>query len=225
MSAAEEAASVTDLDRYGQQKRGGRVDENDGLVTVEWTATGITPMLQNAVSQDLLLSLWNKEKAAKTAERPTPREWANDHVYRLPDGRPCVPIKYLYGAMIGAGVFVRLDGKRQISNGKSTTLPGFLTITSPELPLIDPTTGESATWDVDIQAGKNPSGGEMVAVVRPRFDLWSINVEMVVDRAQIDIRKIRELVDIAGTRFGMGDFRPQKKGSFGRFKVDRWDVS
>jgi len=31
-------------------------------------------------------------------------------------------------------------------------------------------------------------------------------------------------VDSAGKRVGLGDFRPARKGPFGKFRVDEWKV-
>jgi hypothetical protein len=33
---------------------------------------------------------------------------------------------------------------------------------------------------------------------------------------------VRELLDIGGKRVGIGDFRPSRRGPFGRFKVVSW---
>jgi hypothetical protein len=34
---------------------------------------------------------------------------------------------------------------------------------------------------------------------------------------------VRQLVDDAGQRIGLGDYRPARKGPFGRFKVVHWE--
>lgn len=37
-------------------------------------------------------------------------------------------------------------------------------------------------------------------------------------------KQLREIFDIAGRRIGVGSFRPARKGPFGKFKVDLWQV-
>ncbi len=39
-----------------------------------------------------------------------------------------------------------------------------------------------------------------------------------------DPKFIRQLVDDGGQRVGLGDFRPDRKGPFGKFKVVYWHV-
>ena len=55
---------------------------------------------------------------------------------------------------------------------------------------------------------------------RPRFDLWSVWLTLIYDELllpQPDI--LKEIATDAGRRFGVGDYRPQTRGWFGRFAV------
>lgn len=201
-----------------QQVEGPKVKANGGLVTVHARIEGVTPLLFNAMSQAQLLAIRDKVRPAKNASKPTPREEADSKVHRMPDGDPHIPVPMLMSCLIGAGQFVRLDGKRQVSTAKSTVLPGLLTIEDRWLP-ITPT-----AYEVDIAQGRNPNGGEAVCIIRPRFDTWGFDVTLSVDQSQVALATIRELVDIAGTRVGLGDFRPKCKGTFGRFGVVKWEV-
>ena len=70
-------------------------------------------------------------------------------------------------------------------------------IESQELPIIDPSTNKAAAWEVDIQLGRNPNGGEAVCIVRPRFDRWALDVLIGVDQREIAPATIRELFDLA----------------------------
>lgn len=38
----------------------------------------------------------------------------------------------------------------------------------------------------------------------------------------LDAAIVRELFDIAGSKIGLGDFRPDRRGPFGRFTVTMW---
>lgn len=211
---------ATTLERAAKTQRaeGPAVRENGGLVLVHATLSGVTPLLFNAMSQEQLLAIRDKIKPARNAAKPSPRDEANGKVHRMPDGEPHVPVAMLMSCLIGAGQFVRLDGKKQVSTAKSTVLPGLLTIEDRWLPLRPP------TWEVDIAQGRNPNGGEAVCIIRPRFDEWSFDLTLSVDQRQIGVAVIRDLVDIAGNRVGLGDFRPKCKGTFGRFSVTRWVI-
>jgi hypothetical protein len=198
--------------------------QDPGLVRVEVTCVGLTPMLQNRMSAETLENIRTKAKKPKSAGAAgTPREEAAPKVYTLPDGGGCyVPTENLLSCLIAAGQYVRLDGKRQVSTAKATMLPAFLSLEDPVLPLLIPDTTNAAPWEVDIRAGRNPNGGEAVCLCRPRFDRWQLTVTALVDTREVNIAIARELFDIAGKRIGLGDFRPQKKGMFGRFVVQRW---
>ena len=201
-----------------KQVEGTEVKRDGGLVRVAVTLEGVTPLLMNAMSTEQLLAIRDKVRPAKNAAKPSPREEADGKVHRMPDGKPHIPVPMLMACLIGAGQFVRLDGKKQVSTAKSTVLPGLLTIEDRWLPL------RPETWEVDIAQGRNPNGGEAVCIIRPRFDEWAFDLTLSVDQTQIGLGVIRELVDIAGNRVGLGDFRPKCKGTFGRFCVTKWEI-
>jgi hypothetical protein len=208
---------------YPQASGEAAVKANGGLVRIRCHVQGVTPLLMNAMSEEALLNIRDKVKPAKSAAKPSLRDEADSKVYRLADGRPCVPVKNLYASFIGAGQFIRLDGKRQITTAKATLLPGMLLIEDIHLPVFTPGTQESATWEVDIQQGRNPNGGEAVCIVRPRFDAWALYCTLEVDLAQMPLTMAYELVEKAGKRMGLGDGRPARRLTFGRYSIVRWD--
>ena len=190
-----------------------------GIVQLKVTLRGVSPLLMNKIDEATLLNLRRPGgKRAKTAERPElPRDEAATKVYITRDGHPYLPTENMLACLIAAGQFVRLDGKRQVSTAKSTTLPAFLSLDD-ELLLLK---GEHQ-WETDIRPGRNPNGGEMVCLVRPRFDAWEFDVNCTVDLDEISMALVRQLFDTAGKRIGLGDFRPSRKGPFGKFSVIGW---
>lgn len=199
------------------------VKDNGGLCRVLVHLTGETALKMDRIPQETLELLHAGKKPPKTAEQMEPREAIEDKIYRLEDGRPHVPFGNLYACLVAAGVFIRLDAKRQVTNAKSTNLPGMLVIEDRELPLFLPGSNDSPSAEVDWVAGRNNSGN-LLAVVRPRFDQWELRFHLQVDRNNLSLSLARDLVDIAGARIGLGPQRPQKKGMFGRFRVTVWDV-
>lgn len=200
------------------------VSRNGGLVRIGVTLTGASPLLMNAMSEEQLLAIWGREKPAKSAARPLPRDYAATKVHTLPDGRPYVPASALYSCFINAGQYIRLDGKRQISTEKKTMLPGMLQVEENDLPLCVPGTFEQAGWEVSIMKGTNPNGGEAVCIIRPRFDAWEVRCTLQVDQAQMPVDMAHDLIVIAGSRIGLLDYRPQRKGTYGTFRATRWEV-
>jgi hypothetical protein len=46
---------------------------------------------------------------------------------------------------------------------------------------------------------------------------------MRLDDSVMSPELLREIIDAAGSRIGLGDFRPDRKGPFGKFVVVMWD--
>jgi len=184
---------------------------------------GVSPLLMNAMSIETLLGLRPSagRKRSRTAQSLSPREEAEGHLHKLPDGTIHMPVTNLLASLIEAGKYVRLDGKRQISTKDSTILPGLMEIVTPTLPLVT-AKGEPVRWETDVRQGRNPNGGEAVCIIRPRIDDWKFDLTIRIDTSTISELLIRNLFDIAGSRCGLCDFRPQRKGTFGRFVVNKW---
>jgi len=209
---------------YGSESVGTTTSRHAGLVTIDVVVQGTTPVMMNAMSIEQLLNIRDHVKPPKNAAKPPIREEAESKLHRLPDGRPHVPATALYACLINAGQFVRLDGKRQISTEKKTVLPSMMGLIDTVILLTKHDSETPATWEVDIQRGRNPNGGEAVCIVRPRFDEWQLAFSLEVDQREMDLAKARDLVDIAGRRVGLLEFTPRHKGTFGTFKITKWVV-
>lgn len=56
---------------------------------------------------------------------------------------------------------------------------------------------------------------------RPMFDLpWAVTFQVDAEDDLVDESQLRQWLDIAGRRIGLGDWRPEKSGEFGRFEVE-----
>lgn len=224
MAAKSKVGGFTRNGSYGQEPAAPEVQKNGGLVTVDVVLTGVSPLLMNAMGRDEILNLHEKVRKAKNATRPKVREVAEAGLHLNADGKPHVPVTYFQAALKHAGRFVRLDGKKQVSTASTTVLWSFLSISSFDHPLYSPGTTKPATWDVDIQQGRNPNGGEAVAVIRPRFDEWEVRVTLELDQGEASLDMLRDLVTKAGKVSGFGDFRPNRGGTFGRFVISKWSA-
>lgn len=55
---------------------------------------------------------------------------------------------------------------------------------------------------------------------RARFDLpWSCTFEVDADDELVSKSQLEQWLDIGGRRIGLGDWRPEKSGEYGRFKL------
>lgn len=191
---------------------------------------GLPPgMLQNKMGLNELLGLRDKtSKKAKAAARPSLQDEAAGHIHYNGDGQPCVPKEMLMASLINAGVYIRLDQKRQLSTKDSSMLPGLLMLEGDSYPLLLPGEGEESTWGLspwryEVRQGRNPNGGEAVCIVRPLFGKWAISFTVLLETEDLPEDTFLRLFGLAGSRIGIGDFRPQRKGTFGQFAVTRWE--
>jgi hypothetical protein len=54
------------------------------------------------------------------------------------------------------------------------------------------------------------------------FNDWALNLTLNLDTDFVDPKLMRQIVDDAGKRVGLGDFRPACKGPYGKYSVTRW---
>ena len=81
------------------------------------------------------------------------------------------------------------------------------------------------TWEVDSRAVVVPSTGGRIVAHRPRLDEWCIEFCLTLDTRMFSSKFIRMIIDDAGSKVGLGDFRPSRKGIYGRFVVTEWKES
>jgi len=77
-------------------------------------------------------------------------------------------------------------------------------------------------WEVFSILAVNPTTKGKNVLHRPMFKNWSINFEVVFDNETIEVPVMKEIFEIAGRTVGVGDWRPAKKGRFGKFQVVEW---
>jgi hypothetical protein len=79
-------------------------------------------------------------------------------------------------------------------------------------------------WDtpacVDCRSVVNPSSRGRTMRYRPRLNDWSLQVEITFDEKMIERAQIIAAAENAGRYIGLGDYRPDKGGPFGRFDVE-----
>jgi hypothetical protein len=56
---------------------------------------------------------------------------------------------------------------------------------------------------------------------RPYFYRWAVDLTFEIDAGLLQVEDLLNLIDRAGFGVGVGEWRPEKGGEFGRFQVDR----
>ena len=55
---------------------------------------------------------------------------------------------------------------------------------------------------------------------RPMFEEWGAEIIVNTDPALVDEAQLTHWLEIGGSRLGLGDWRPEKSGTFGRFQLE-----
>jgi hypothetical protein len=175
----------------------------------EVTISGISPLLVNRFHEDAQAEATSGVHS-RARDPQTPDEDAESRLYRLPEGQNYFPAENLRQSMITAA------GRHKIGRrGASTDAAAALSIEPDAMVLV----GE---WHTDSRAVVIPSTKGRILRHRPMFDKWEISFNVLVVSSMFDVTLARRVLDDAGLFVGLGDFRPQKKGPFGRFQVDNW---
>lgn len=190
---------------------------------IEVTIQGTTPILLNRFTDEAGLKAGNPGTSI-IGEQGTPREQCVPKLYTAKDGSLILPGPNIFSCLIQAGTFHKI-GKNKVTTQKSSLVPAGIGIREIATSLRNNGEAPDETqWEVDSRRIVNPSTGGARLCHRPRLDAWTTRFTLDVDTTMFDLRFVRRLVDDAGKRIGLGDFRPSRKGPFGKFVVTRWEV-
>lgn len=178
---------------------------------------GTTPLLLNRFTDEAQQDATNGTRTSIVGgNRGTPQEIAESKLYKDLNGKNCVPGPNLFRAIIDAGAFFKA-GKSKITTQKSSLIPAALNL--PETTMV---IKHNDPWSVDSRPIRNPATGGRRLAHRPCFNDWTLKFSLEIDEELIHEKTVRDIVDCAGKRIGLGDFRPACKGPFGRFVVTKW---
>ena len=74
--------------------------------------------------------------------------------------------------------------------------------------------GKTAQFTVPVKVGQS-----RIERTRAKFDEWSLTFRVDTDEELVDQSQLASWLDIAGRRIGLGDWRPEKSGTYGRFET------
>jgi len=180
-------------------------------MNIDIEITGITPLLMNRFNID--------EQKVKKDKDILPREAARRVCYVDEDEKLYYPTVNIFACLVEAGKFHK-DGKVKVTTARSSLVPAGVMILGEIVYFKSP-----ETWEVDSRAVVVPSTGGRIVCHRPRLDNWCIDFTLTLDLKMFSPKFIRTLIDDAGTKIGLGDFRPARKGIYGRFVVTNWRES
>src|SRR5258708_6770759 len=77
-------------------------------------------------------------------------------------------------------------------------------------------------FEVDSRPVTIPATKGKIMKHRPRFDVWSAKFNLVINTEMLTEEFTQQLLTEAGQSQGIGDYRPNKTGPFGCFRITSW---
>lgn len=172
----------------------------------------------SAYSQSRSYSYEVEKLPRETADAYELRTWRNKcHV--MSDGKVFIPPMAFKMSVDAAA---KMLGRQIPGKGKSTYTKFFLSGVLVMDPVILPLTREDVSCDrIFANADGVRGSGKRVWRLFPRVDEWKSDVTFHVLANEITKDVFEEHLAQAGSFVGIGRFRPQSGGYYGRFKVDR----
>ncbi len=178
---------------------------------IDITIKGETPLIMHKFCEEDL------QGNSKRNKNLTPREVADRFCYKTKNGDLYLPSENVFACLISAGQFHKL-GKNKVTTMKSSLIPAGINI------LDDICNLNTKDYEVDSRSVVIPSTQGRIMQHRPRLDTWETSFTLEVDGNMFSESFVREIVDDAGSKCGLGAFRPNRKGRFGKFKVSKWTI-
>lgn len=183
---------------------------------------GLSPILHNS-GDALVPNDWTAEKQQLTAKKGSNRTSSDDFrikqldcilaLWLDADDKPTIPPRAVRATLE--------NGARKMKQGPNVR-EGLLVLES----AFEYDTEKYGTTLDELSIKTQFTTGVVVQrnrvlKTRAKFDQpWACEFVLDCDDELVDKEKLSVWLDIAGRRIGLGDWRPQKSGIYGRFEVD-----
>ena len=153
-----------------------------------------------------------KEKVVPSAA--TEAEWG---VYRNEDGTLYLPANNLQRSMVEAGKLFKSPVRRMATMAREVAAGLFVPEDVEGFVLVDGNGVPFTDYEIDVRRAVVQRNG--IQRARPRLREWYCEVRMQIDPVVLRLDVVLQILILAGRQVGVGDYRPERSGSFGRFKV------
>lgn len=174
---------------------------------VNATIKGISPLLMNRPN---MLEIEDKAKVKQAGINVLEQQY-EEKQYKNEKGELFMPDTHIKGCLIEAGKNIKVKGKGKATYSK---IIGYAVIVTPGQIL-----HKKTHLDKHTVLTVNPNTKGRNATCRPMLNDWEVDFQLEYDSDEVPLEVLKEALDYAGKRVGVGDWRPQKKGTFGRFIV------
>ena len=177
---------------------------------VTFKIVGISPLLQNNPANFIGVA---ESAALATKKQYDDKEEARLRVYLDEEGIYYHPSQAFIKAMVKA-----VAGRKFGKIFATKAISGSVFIVEPHCTILGADGKPAKEYTIDRQPVV--VGKARVLRCRPCWPKWSMNVALDIDTAIISREQVGESLSLAGRTIGIGDYRPEKSGGYGRFRVE-----
>ena len=179
-----------------------------GTSSIGVRLVGLTPLIQNNFSQKAMEQMLSKH-VGRTEERKkkNPRQCIEDAKVLNMRGEVCIPPTAIKKSMLTALANIKTDKSWQVKQAvfvDALSVPVKFESMQPRLDMVR-TSGVNRVPDVRF---------------RPQFNDWEATVVVVYGSDCVSLDLVLNLLQLAGDGVGIGEWRPEKSGTSGRFRID-----
>jgi hypothetical protein len=174
---------------------------------------GTAPLLVHRFSEKAkrqMLDAMQGRKSPKTAKDPEAEYQAAFYRLKDPDGYGFPSIAFKAATVGGARFYA---GITMTALKQFLFFDGEIGVDGQKLVRID---GEAHMREDVVKVGRNGTDLRY----RPEFSTWSATLDVIYVVSALTRGSVLSLIDAGGMGVGVGEWRPEKDGDFGTFRVD-----
>lgn len=176
------------------------------LALCKFKITGIFPLLTHNPA-----GMQPNANSPKVKKIPTPEDEARTGLYLDDDGNYCIPSIAFRSALLNG-----LKGKKVGRSSAVSVFQAAVFNVDEYSVLVDPENDKPLReYCIDTRRAIVQRNGVLRS--RPKFEKWGCYVHLEVDLDITTPQQVEEALNIAGQVIGVGDFRIEKRGTFGKF--------
>jgi len=187
------------------------------MKTVQVEIRGITPLLIHRFNEEAESA--KKIRRIEMTQRD-PRQEATKNAYIAKDNTFYFNAFSIPSAMGSAGSNHKATGTRKTLR---FVVPSAVRMLSDVVTILNGS-GPAKNFEVDSRPVTIPATKGRIMRHRPRFDQWGARFEMSINDDLLSVEMAHQLLNEAGLSIGIGDFRPEKRGPFGTFRVTEFNT-
>lgn len=169
---------------------------------------GTSPLLMHR------FPMGEEDAKSKAKNQKKNEDDVESYLYVDEEGKLVQPSIHIISTLKKAGAKYQIPGQGKLTY-KNIMGSGAVIIEPDMIP------HEIQEWKID----RRPVVVQRARIVRQRpvLNSWALSFRVEYDEDEIPKAVLKELLDYAGRRVGIGDFRPERGGSFGRFIVTKFE--